>query len=129
VEAEDFAFTGGAHGNGGTTSALVDLRTGRIVEPAEVFVPGDQWIRTVAGLATPEILWQLKQRDVASSLDEEGVASRLRREPGRLLFRNEALAVHFNRDDIAPYAVGTFTAEVPYSWLRDVLRPGGPLAP
>jgi len=128
IEAEDYIFTG-AHGNGGTTGTLVDLQTGRAIAPADVFVAGDQWLRAVAEIATPEVLSQLRQRGALGLLDQDEVVRRLRSGSGQVMFRNEALVVHFNRDDIAAYTFGTFTVEVPYSRLRAVLRPGGPVTP
>jgi hypothetical protein len=129
VELDDYSFSGGAHGNGGTIGLLIDLQSGRIAEPASVFAPGEEWLWTVAEIATPELKRQLIERTASTGdLLAGTIFGMLRADPGHLLFRNDALAVHFNRYDIAAYAFGEFTVEIPYDRLRHLMRPDGLLS-
>lgn len=129
VELDDYSFSGGAHGNGDTIGLLIDLRSGRIVEPASVFAPGEEWLWAVAEIATPELKRQLIERTGSTGdLLAGTIVGMLRADPGHLLFRNDALAVHFNRYDIAAYAFGEFTVEIPYDRLRHLMRPDGLLS-
>jgi len=101
---------GGAEAVVGQTSLLVDLRTGRVAGPRDVFLAGDGWLRELARRARPGIK--------AANLVE------LLQDPRRYAFLDDRLELSFGQDEGGP-----FTLEVSYDVLKPFLRPDGPIPP
>ncbi|WP_421998028.1 lysozyme inhibitor LprI family protein [Reyranella sp.] len=104
------SYTGGTHSTIGMSGTLVDLRTGAAVLPADVFKPGDAWLRELARLARAD----LKVPKLADML----------KDTGRYIFLDDRLELSFNQ-----YEGGPFTLTVPYEQLKTFLRPDGPIPP
>lgn len=127
VEFINYSFTGGAHGNGGTFAALVDLRTGRAVPPSSVFAPGDEWRRTVAALVLADLKKQFVDKPGFDESIEPANLAKLLGDAGRWLFKAEGLTIIFNPYDVGPYVAGSYDVDIPYTSLRTVMRPDAPL--
>ena len=127
VEFINSSYTGGAHGNGGTSAALVDLRSGRSVPPSFVFAPGDEWRRTVAALVLADLKKQFVDKPGFDESTEPANLAKLLRDPGRWLFKADGLTIIFNAYDVGPYAAGSYDVDIPYASLRTVMRADAPL--
>lgn len=128
VEVSFYSFTGGAHGNGGTYAVLVNLRNGRELKPEAVFVPGEDWLRTVTGIVADDLKKQFVERPGFDDALEPAKLAELMAEPGRYLFKADGLEIIFNPYDVGPYAAGTYQVAIPYSRLRALIRADGPIA-
>ena len=102
--------TGGAQSTMGISGTLVDLRTGKIALPSEVFVAGDAWLRELARVARADI----KVPNLVELL----------KDPGRYVFLEDRLELSFNQDEGGPS-----TVSVPFERLKPLLRPDGPIPP
>jgi uncharacterized protein len=127
VELTFYAYTGGAHGNGGTSGTLVDMRTGRVVPPASVFFAGDEWLRTVTDIVVADLRKQFVERPGFDDALEPKTMAKLLAQPAHYLFQADKLEILFNPYDIGPYAAGPYSVEIPYAKLRPLIRPDGPL--
>ena len=127
VEFFNYSYTGGAHGNGGTSASLVDLRTGRSVPPSSVFATGDEWRRTVAALVLADLKKQFVDKPGFDEAIEPANLAKLLRDSTRWLFKAGGLTVIFNAYDVGPYAAGSYDVDIPYASLRPVMRPDAPL--
>jgi uncharacterized protein len=122
-----YIFTGGAHGSSGLISALVDLRTGRTVQPANVFQPGSPWLSTITDIARADLKRQFVERPGFEDALQPGNFDKLMDDSQRYLFKEDALVVLFNQYDVAAYVMGRYTVTIPYSKLTGMIRPDGPL--
>lgn len=128
VEVSLWSFTGGAHGNGATYAALVDLRSGRELKPEAAFATGEEWRRTVTAIVAADLKKQFVERPGFDDALEPAKLAELMAEPGRYLFKADGLEIIFNQYDVGPYSAGTYQVFIPYSRLRPLIRPDGPLA-
>ena len=120
-----FTFTGGAHGSSGVSATLVDLRTGRRVAPAEVFVPGVPWERTLSEMARADLKRQFVERPGFEDSLQPANFDKLMKDADRYLFKEDALVLLFNQYEVGPYAAGLYTVTIPYAELSALLRPDG----
>ena len=115
---------------GGTISIdlsgyLVDLSTGRVLEPQEVFVPDGRWRHRLAELVSQELA-----KDPPSS-DRRGEASDIesimREVDARdFLFEGDRLVLSLSKV-ATERAMKGYEVEIPYTALKGVLRADGPL--
>jgi uncharacterized protein len=123
-----YGFSGGAHGFGGTACMLVDLRTGKSVEPNGVFVPGDAWLKSMVGLVGADLKKQFANNPGFDDALEPATLAKTLRDPGHYCWRTDRLELVFNAYDVGPYSAGPYTVDIPYSRLRSLFRTDGPLA-
>lgn len=127
VAIDFYGYSGGAHGFGGTVCVLVDLRTGKSVEPGGVFAPGDAWLKLMVGLVTADLKKQfVKNPGFDDALEPESLAKMLR-DPSRYCWRTGRLELIFNAYDVGPYSAGAYQVVVPNSRLAPLFRVDGPL--
>ncbi len=109
----------------GLEGQLVDLETGRIVAPQDVFAPGEEWRRRLAHLVDMEIAndsedqaRQRKPRDIVAIMSEV--------EPTDYLFQNDKLVLSLKRV-ARERGMKAYAVEIPYAALKSFLRADGPL--
>jgi uncharacterized protein len=128
VAIDFYGYSGGAHGFGGTACMLVDLHTGKAVEPDGVFAPGDAWLKLVVGIVTADLKKQfVKNPGFDDALEPASLAKTLR-VASHYCWRADRLELIFNAYDVGPYSAGAYQVVVPYSRLRPLFRIDGPLA-
>ena len=128
VAMTSYAFSGGAHGYGGTSAQLVDLRTGRKAELSDVFGPGDAWLQTLVPLVRGELKKQFTDdRPGFDDAIEPAALTKLLRDPSIYYFVDERLVLIFNPYVVGPYVSGTFKVSIPYATLRPLFAANGPL--
>ena len=101
---------------------LVDLSMGRVLEPQEVFVPGDSWRHRLAELVREELA-----RDSDRKNQPDDIA-RIMREvaPKDYLFEDDKLILSLSAV-ARERAMKGYTVAIPYSALKGILRADGPL--
>jgi len=122
-----YGYSGGAHGFGGTACMLVDLRTGKAVEPGGVFAPGDAWLKQMVGLVTADLKKQFVKNPGFDDALEPAALSKMLGEPSRYCWRANRLELIFNAYDVGPYSAGAYQVVIPYSRLQSLIRADGPL--
>ena len=127
VALDFYGFSGGAHGFGGTVCMLVDLRTGKAVEPNGVFAPGDAWLKQMVEIVTADLKKQFAKNPGFDDALEPANLSKMLRDPGHYRWRSDRLELIFNAYDVGPYSAGAYQVVVPYSRLRPLFRADGPL--
>jgi uncharacterized protein len=127
VEMSGYAFSGGAHGYGGTAGTLVDLRTGRIVRPDEIFAEDQDWGKTLRALVTADLKKQFEEKPGFDDALEARHIDKLLAEPGHFVWQADKLEIVFNAYEIGPYAVGPYYVDIPYARIKQLLRTDGPL--
>ena len=118
-----YDFSGGAHGNYGTTGASYDLRTGRRLRYDDIFLPAAktqlpallaQAVRPLVGLTAGEPL------DQALFVKKMPVTPNVFLTPGGVVFSYQPY-------EIASYAQGEIRVFLPLPAVRALLRDGLPL--
>jgi hypothetical protein len=101
---------------------LVDLPTGRILEPQEVFMPGDSWRHRLAELVGEELAKDSDRKSEASDI------AAIMREvaPKDYLFEDDKLILSLGAV-ARERAMKGYVVAIPYSALKGTLRAGGPL--
>lgn len=125
VQSSFWAYTGGAHGYGSVTCALVDLRSGHFVPVAQVFAAADRWHKEMLTLVTADLTRQFKENPGFDDALQPAKLGKMLREDDRYCWQAGRLQVYFNQYDVGPYAAGPYTVEIPYAKLRPILRAGG----
>ncbi|MBS0518862.1 MAG: DUF3298 domain-containing protein [Proteobacteria bacterium] len=123
-----YGYAGGAHGFGGTTAYLVDLRTGQAVPPAGVFAKGDAWLKALVPLVRADLKKQFDEGKPGfdDALETNNLV-KLLREPEHYYYRQDKLELIFDAYVVGPYVSGPFTVEIPYSKLKPLFAADGPL--
>jgi hypothetical protein len=125
-------YEGGAHPNHGTFVLTYDLKGGREAKLADLFKPGAKYLDMIAEYATHDLQGR-KDPDTGENL---GLATDIFEDgakPTADNYRNwnitkKGLLITFPPYQVAAYAYGPQTVIAPYSHLKDIARPDGPLA-
>jgi uncharacterized protein len=127
VAESSYSFTGGAHGYGATVPYLVDLRTGRLAAPRDVFGSGDAWLHRLVALVHDDLKKQFVEKPGFEDAIEPPKLAKLLKEPDVYLYRRDKLELIFNAYVVGPYAAGPYTVDIPYTTLKPLFDPKGPL--
>lgn len=122
-----YGFTGGAHGYGAVSGALVDLRSGRLLEPSDIFAPGDKWLPALRNWVTADLKKQFAERPGFEDALAPEKLDKLLHEPERYIWRADGLAIVFNQYEVAAYVMGRYVVHVPYGRLESLMRPDAPV--
>ena len=122
-----YGYSGGAHGFGGTMCVLVDLRTGKSVEPDGVFVPGDAWLKLMVGTVTADLKKQFVKNPGFDDALEPASLAKMLRDSSHYRWRADRLELIFNAYEVGPYSAGAYQVVIPYSRLQPLIRADGPL--
>jgi hypothetical protein len=134
--AMDYYEHGAAHGSHAFHVVNYDAKSGRVLQLADLFKPGSNYLRKVSEAAIKQVRrWN---RDSAADgggepyLLEEGITSGAA--PDAENYQNwtltpRGLAVTFDYYQLGSYAAGAQKVVLPYADLKDVIRTDGPLAP
>ncbi|MPZ34081.1 MAG: hypothetical protein GEV13_24365 [Rhodospirillales bacterium] len=115
---------------GGTISIdlagyLVDLSTGRMLEPQDVFTPGDGWRHRLAQIVGQELAKDPPDPDRnGEASDVATIMSTV--EPKDYLFKDDRLVLSLNKVGSERGMKG-YTVDIPYVALKRILRADGPL--
>ena len=121
-----YGYSGGAHGYGATDCMLVDLRSGKAVEPSGVL--GGKWLDEMVRLVGVDLKTQFVEKPgFNEALKPANLRKRLS-EPDHYCWRPGRLELIFNAYEVGPYAAGPYYVDIPMTTLRPLLRADGPLA-
>ena len=118
-----YGFTGGAHGYGAIAGALVDLRSGRLLEPDDIFVPGDRWRLALRNRVTTDLKKQFVERPGFDNALAPDKMNEMLGDPERYVWRADGLSIVFNQYEVAAYVMGRYFVRIPYAELKPLLSP------
>jgi hypothetical protein len=126
-------YSGAAHPNHHTHVVNYDVRRGRALELADLFKPSALYLKTLSDYCVKDLKRQFREggwsepEQMDAGIDE-GAAPNAENYRSWLVTRR-GLAVTFDPYRVAPYAAGPQHVFIPYSALREIIDPDGPLAP
>jgi hypothetical protein len=122
--------SGAAHQNSYSEVVNFDLKNGRQLKLGELFKPAAKYIQALSAYCIQDLKKQSKKKD--SMLDDDDW---LQRGAGadadnfsNWTIGKKGLEITFDSYQVAPYAAGPQTVMVPYSALKDIIKPDSPVA-
>ncbi len=113
-------YTGGAHGNPIYYSLLVDPKTGRKVNVADLFASGTDYLALLSKLSEEQLRPRLKELNTDGKWMAEGTAAKA--ENFQVIWPGDSgLYVLFTPYQVAPYSSGAPQIVIPYSKLGKAL--------
>jgi hypothetical protein len=118
---------GAAHPNSYTEVVNFDLKNGKALKLADLFQPNSKYLPTLSGYCIQELK---KQQGTAGVLDDDwvqkGAAPELTNYDNWTISK-KGLGVTFDPYQVGPYAAGPQHVLVPYSALKNIIKPDGPI--
>src|SRR5258708_7827617 len=121
---------GAAHGNSNTTVVNYDVKNGKKLGLADLFNPKSNFLNVISEYCLKN-LRERSKKDKDAMFDEEMMKSGA--SPRADNYRawaitKKGLWITFDPYQVAAYAAGPQYVLVPYSALKDIIKPDGPLA-
>jgi hypothetical protein len=124
-------LAGAAHPNSFTETINYDLKNGKQLKLSDLFKPGAKYLPTLATYSIADLKKQMKEKSPDGSVDsrwiEEGAGPAAKNYESWTI-RKKGLGINFNPYQVGPYAAGPHFVMVPYSTLKDLINPDGPIA-
>jgi hypothetical protein len=119
-------YEGAAHPNHNSLVFNYDLKEGRKLNLADLFKPNSNYLEVISDYAIKELMKQ-KAPDPDENWIKEGAGAKEENYKSWNITR-QGLKVTFDPYQVASYAEGPHEVVIPYTALKDVIDPNGPLA-
>ena len=122
-------YQGAAHPNSYTETLNYDLKNGKQLKLADLFKPGSKYLQTLSTLCVADLKkqWKEKNAEVIEDMLKDGSTPTAKNYESWTITKR-GLGINFDPYQVAPYAAGPQSVVVPYSALKDLIKPDGPLA-
>ena len=122
-------YQGAAHPNSHSETINYDLKNGKQLKLADLFKPGSRYLQTLSTYCIADLKKQFKERNAELLEDQlkEGTAPTGKNYESWTITKR-GLGINFDSYQVAPYAAGPQSVRVPYSVLKDLIKPDGPIA-
>jgi len=120
----NYSYTGGAHGNTNSVAFNYDLNRGVVLKLSDLFQPNSNYLKVISDYCIKEV----KKSDLN---DDEWIRNGAGPKAENYESWNitpEGLQITFDAYQVAAYAAGPQEVVVPYSILKPIINPDGPLA-
>jgi Protein of unknown function (DUF3298)/Deacetylase PdaC len=120
---------GAAHPNNFATVLNYDVKNSRKLTLADLFNPKSNYLKTISDYCVKDLKQQSKKAgdSLPDDMIQSGTAPRADNFKGWSVTKN-GLWMSFDPYQVGPYAAGPQRVLIPYSALRDLLKPDGPIA-
>lgn len=126
-------FRGAAHPNSRTEVVNYDLQSGKRLTLADLFKPSARYLQVIAAYCIEDLKRQTRQHaDPEPMLTDESIhqgAAATAENYRSWLITKRGLSITFDAYQVGPYAAGPQFVVVPYSALKEIIKPGSPIAP
>ena len=120
-------FQGAAHPNSYSDVLNYDLKNGKQLKLGDLFKPGAKFLPTIATYCIGDLKKQAQAKGLLEDQIESGAAAKSDNYESWTIARR-GLGIHFDAYQVGPYAAGPQFVLVPYSTLKDLINPDGPVA-
>lgn len=123
-------YMGAAHPNSYTEVINYDLKNGKQLKLSDLFKPGAKYLQPIATYCIADLKKQQateKGRALTDSEIDSG-ASPVAKNYQSWTLTKKGLGINFDAYQVGPYAAGPQFVMVPYSAVKDVINPEGPIA-
>ncbi len=116
-------YQGAAHPNSYSRVVNFDLRNGKPIKLADLFKPGAKYLQAISAFCIAELK---KNKDLLGDQIQEGAGPNHKNYQSWTISK-KGLGITFDSYQVAPYAAGPQFVLVPYSALKDLIKPDGPI--
>jgi hypothetical protein len=122
-------YQGAAHPNSFSEVLNFDLKNGKQLKLSDLFKPGAKYLQPIANYCISELKKQMKAPDgtVDNASIESGAAPSAKNYASWTITKR-GIGIDFDAYQVGPYAAGPQFVLVPYSNLKDLINPDGPIA-
>jgi hypothetical protein len=122
-------YQGAAHPNSYSDVLNYDLKNGKQLKLSELFKPGAKYLQAISSYCIADLKKQMKADDgtVDNQAIENGAAPVAKNYQSWNITKR-GLGINFDNYQVGPYAAGPQFVLVPYSNLKDLINPDGPIA-
>jgi Protein of unknown function (DUF3298)/Deacetylase PdaC len=121
-------YQGAAHPNTSSQAINYDLKNGRLLKLADLFKPNTKYLQSLSTYCIGDLKKQSKEK--GGTLEDrtinEGAAPTARNYQSWNI-KKQGLLINFDAYQVGPYAAGPQFVVVPYSNLKDLINPDGPI--
>jgi hypothetical protein len=101
-----------------------------VLKLADLFKPGAKYLQTISSYSIKDLKSQSKAQGADSMLTDQTIADGAG--PDLKNFKSwtitkKGLAISFDSYQVAPYVAGPQRVVIPYSALKDIIKPDGPV--
>lgn len=120
-------YQGAAHPNSYSQTLNYDLKNGKLLKLADLFKPGAKYLQAIATYCIADLKKQGKDKGLLDEEIEKGASASAKNYQSWTITRR-GLGINFDSYQVGPYAAGPQFVLVPYSALKDLINPEGPVA-
>lgn len=121
-------YQGAAHPNSYSEVINYDLKNGKVLKLADLFKPGAKYLQAISTYCIADLKKQSTQKGIG--LDDSSINSGAAPSPKNYqswTIAKKGLGINFDPYQVGPYAAGPQFVSVPYSTLKDLINPEGPI--
>src|SRR5215217_2105536 len=119
-------YQGAAHPNTVSDVVNYDLKNGKPLKLADLFKPGAKYLQAIANYCIADLKKQGKDKGLLDEEIQNGAAPNAKNYQSWTITK-KGLGISFDAYQVGPYAAGPQFVLVPYSALKDVINPEGPV--
>jgi len=119
-------YQGAAHPNTVSDAVNYDLKNGKPLKLADLFKPGAKYLQAIADYCIADLKKQGKEKGLLDEEIQNGAAPNAKNYRSWTITR-KGLGINFDAYQVGPYAAGPQYVLVPYSSLKDLINPEGPV--
>lgn len=123
---------GAAHPNSSSEVVNFDLKNGKLLKLGDLFQPGSKYLQVISAYCIADLKKQGKQQGEESMLDDDWIQRGAGPDAdnyGSWTMGKQGLGIIFDAYQVAAYAAGPQHVFIPYSALKDIIKPDGPVGP
>jgi hypothetical protein len=120
-------YQGAAHPNSFMDVLNYDLKNGKQLKLSDLFKPGAKFLPAIATYCIADLKKQAKDKGLLDEEIEKGAAASAKNYQSWTITKR-GLGINFDAYQVGPYAAGPQYVLVPYSALKDLINPEGPIA-
>ena len=120
-------YQGAAHPNSFSAVLNYDLKNGKQLKLSDLFKPGAKYLQALANYCIADLKKQTESKGLLEDQIESGASAKGQNYQSWNITRR-GLGITFDSYQVGPYAAGPQFVLVPYSTLKDLINPDGPIA-
>jgi hypothetical protein len=120
-------YQGAAHPNSYSEVINYDLKNGKQLKLGDLFKPGAKYLQAIAMYCIADLKKQGKDKGLTDEEIEKGAAASPKNYQSWTITK-KGLGINFDSYQVGPYAAGPQFVTVPYSTVKDLVNPEGPIA-
>jgi hypothetical protein len=122
--------SGAAHPNSYTEVVNFDLKNGKLLKLSDLFKPGSKYLQVISAYSIQQLKKKSKEQGDDAMLDDDWIQRGAGPEAENYsswTISKKGLGIVFDSYQVAPYAAGPQNVFVPYSVLKEIIKPDGPV--